>query len=87
MLLDRICAEAADHLLPGGTILLVHSSVTGEERTLELLREHGLRTAVLERRRGPLGPLLAARAPELEAKGLLPPGERTEEVLVLAGRA
>jgi release factor glutamine methyltransferase len=87
VLLDRICAEAPDRLRPGGTILLVHSSVTGEERTLELLRERGLRTAVLERRRGPLGPLLAARAPELEAKGLLAPGERTEEVLVLAGRA
>jgi hypothetical protein len=34
-----------------------------------------------------LGPLLAARAPELEAKGLLVRGERREELLVLAGAA
>jgi release factor glutamine methyltransferase len=87
VLLDRICAQAAEHLRPGGTILLVHSSVCGEERTLRMLREQGLRAAVLVRRRGPLGPLLSARAPELEAKGLLAPGERSEEVLVLAGRA
>jgi release factor glutamine methyltransferase len=85
--LDRVCHEAAGHLRPGGTILVVHSSVCDEERTLRMLREQGLRAAVLERRRGPLGPLLTARAPELEAEGLLAPGERTEEVLVLAGRA
>ena len=86
-LLDRVCEHAARHLNPGGTILLVHSSVCGEERTLKMLRDQGLEAAVVVRRRGPLGPLLSARAPELEAKGLLAPGERTEEVLVLAGRA
>ena len=86
-LLDRVCAEAAGHPNPGGTILLVHSSVCGEERTLETLRDQGLTAAVLVRRRGPLGPLLSARAPDLEAKGLLAPGEGTEEVLVVAGRA
>ena len=85
--LDRVCAEAARHLNPGGTILLVHSSVCGEERTLETLRGQGLTAAVLVRRRGPLGPLLSARAPDLEARGLLARGERTEEVLVVAGRA
>jgi release factor glutamine methyltransferase len=86
-LLDRVCAGAADHLRPGGTILLVHSSVCGEERTLHMLRDHGLQAGVLVRRRGPLGPLLAARAPELENRGLLAPGERTEDVLVVAARA
>ena len=85
--LDRVCGDAADHLLPGGTILLVHSSVCDQERTLRMLCERGLRVAVLSRRRGPLGPLLSARAPDLEAEGLLAPGERTEEVLVVAGRA
>ena len=85
--LDRVCDGAAEHLRPGGTILLVHSSVCDEERTLGMLREHGLRAAVLARRHGPLGPLLSARAPELEAEGVLAPGERSEEVLVVAGRA
>ena len=34
-----------------------------------------------------LGPLLAARAPRLEGRGLLPPGERSEDLLVVAGAA
>jgi release factor glutamine methyltransferase len=85
--LDRVCEGAASHLRPGGTILLVHSSVCNEERTLGMLRQQGLQAAVLARRHGPLGPLLSARAPDLEREGLLARGERTEEVLVLAGRA
>src|SRR4051812_17889180 len=32
--LDRICAAAADHLAPGGTLLLVHSEVCGTHTTL-----------------------------------------------------
>jgi release factor glutamine methyltransferase len=86
ILLDRICREAPGHLAPGGVLLLVHSSVIGEHETLAALGAGGLEATVLERRSGPLGPLLSARAPELEAKGLLAPGERTEELLVLGGR-
>jgi len=86
-LLDRLCTEAPAHLRPGGTLLLVQSSLCGEAPTLEALRAGGLRTAVLARERGPLGPLLRARAQELEARGLLAPGEREEELLVIAGRA
>ncbi|MEA2176964.1 MAG: release factor glutamine methyltransferase, partial [Solirubrobacteraceae bacterium] len=33
VLLDRICRDAARHLRPGGTLLLVQSSVIGEEET------------------------------------------------------
>jgi release factor glutamine methyltransferase len=87
VLLDRICREAAGHLNPGGVLLLVHSSIIGEADTLAMLGEHGLQPSVLERRRGPLGPLLSARAPELEARGMLAPGQRTEEVLVVSARA
>jgi release factor glutamine methyltransferase len=87
VLLDRICREAAAHLRPGGVLLLVHSSVIGEQDTLRTLRASGLAATVLERRRGPLGPLLSARAPELEAKGMLAPGERTEELLVVGARS
>jgi release factor glutamine methyltransferase len=85
VLLDRICARAAEHLTPGGVVLLVHSSVIGLEPTVRALERTGLRVDVLERRRGPLGPLLAARAPLLEARGLLGPGEREEDVLVVRG--
>ena len=66
---------------------MTHSSLNGEAATIERMRAAGLSPAVAERRRGPLGPLLAARAPRLEASGLLAPGERDEDLLVVAGVA
>ena len=87
VLLDAICAQAPAHLAPGGAVLLVHSSVIGVERTVAALEAGGLHVDVLERRRGPLGPLLTARAPLLEARGLLAPGEREEEMVVVRGAA
>jgi release factor glutamine methyltransferase len=86
-LLDRLIGAAPAHLAPGGVLLITHSSVNGEEATLERLRAAGLQPSVVERRRGGLGPLLAARAPRLEERGLLAPGERSEELLVVAGAA
>lgn len=85
-LLDRLIAEAPRVLRPGGTLLLVHSEVCGEEQTLRDLRRHGLDAGVVRRERGPLGPLVRARAPELERRGLLEPGQREEDVFVIAGR-
>ncbi len=87
VLLDRLIDAAPAHLAPGGVLLVTHSSVNGEEATLERMRAAGLDASVAERRRGALGPLLAARAPQLEARGLLPPGERSEDLLVVAGAA
>jgi release factor glutamine methyltransferase len=86
-LLDRICEEAPAHLRPGGFLLLVHSSIIGLERTTDLLERGGLAVDVLERRTGALGPLLSARAPLLEARGMLAPGVREEEMLVVRGAA
>lgn len=86
VLLDRLCAEASDHLLPSGVLLLVQSSVSGLEPTMRRLSDSGLEPEVVERRRGPLGPLLASRAPALEARGLLRPGQREEELLVVRAR-
>ena len=86
-LLDRLIDAAPAHLAPGGVLLVTHSSVNGEAATLERMRAAGLAPAVAGRRSGALGPLLAARAPELEAQGLLEHGERREELLVLAGAA
>jgi release factor glutamine methyltransferase len=85
--LDRIIAAAPAHLAPGGVLLVVHSSVNGEEATLERMRVAGLDASVAVRHRGPLGPLLAARASLLERRGLLAPGEREEDVLVIRGTA
>jgi release factor glutamine methyltransferase len=87
LLLDRLIDAAPAHLTPGGLLLVTHSSINGEAATLDRMRAAGLEPSVAERRSGALGPLLAARAPELEARGLLARGERSEEVLVLSGAA
>ena len=84
--LDRICRQASHSLLPGGTLLLVHSSVCGEERTCELLREHGLAADVLARAEGTLGPVLRSRAAMLRERGLLGEAD-VEELIVVRGRA
>jgi release factor glutamine methyltransferase len=75
-ILERICANVASHLKPGGSVLLVHSSVNGVSRTLDALEAAGLRACVVERERGTVGPLLAERMPELEK----------EDIYVVRGR-
>jgi release factor glutamine methyltransferase len=84
-LLDRLIDAAPAHLAAGGIVLVTHSTVNGERATVERMRRAGLEPVVAERRRGALGPLLATRAPLLEERGLLAPGEREEELLVVAG--
>jgi release factor glutamine methyltransferase len=84
VLVDRLCEEAGDRLRPDGRLILVQSSVTGEEETMGRLRDGGLEPAVVARRKGPLGPLLRSRASRLEAHGILAPGEREEELIVIA---
>jgi release factor glutamine methyltransferase len=78
-LLDRICAGAAQHLNPGGVLLLVHSSLLGDEPTARALG--GLEVDIAASERGPLGPLMRAR----RAAGLIPPVDE-EDVLVVRGR-
>jgi release factor glutamine methyltransferase len=87
ILLDRLIDAAPAHLAPGGVLLVTHSSINGADATLARMGAAGLEPSVVERRRGALGPLLAARAPRLEERGLLAPGERSEELLVVAGAA
>ena len=86
VVLDRIVREAPSHLNPGGFLLLVSSSILGTDRTLELFAEAGLDGEVIARRRGPLGPLMAARVEHLEARGMLPQGQRHEDVVILRAR-
>lgn len=86
VLLDRILDEAPRHLTPGGSILIVQSTIIGEEATLERLRGGRLAAEVVARREGPLGPLMAGRRAHLEAQGLLAPGQDREELLVIRGR-
>jgi release factor glutamine methyltransferase len=87
VVLDRLCAQAPDHLAPGGVILIIHSALCGTDATLDALHRAGLTAQVVHRHHGALGPLLRARAPQLEARGLLAPGQRDEEVVVVRGAA
>jgi release factor glutamine methyltransferase len=85
--LDRICAEAPAQLKPGGALLVIHSSWCDEQVTLERMRAAGLRAETVARERGALGPLLSARAAEIQARGLVAPGTSDEELLVVRGSA
>lgn len=85
-LLDRICAQAPARLRPGGAVLVVHSSVCDPDRTVAMLARGGLVAETVIRSRGPLGPLLRERSATLEARGLLPPDAREEEIVLIQGR-
>ncbi|MCF2533443.1 HemK2/MTQ2 family protein methyltransferase [Yinghuangia soli] len=85
LLLDRLCRGVPGILRPGGTVLIVHSSLCGVPRTLRLLRTAGLRARVVARRTQPFGPVLTARAPYMESCGIIEPGCREEELVVIRG--
>jgi release factor glutamine methyltransferase len=63
---DRVCHEVADHLVPGGTLLLAQSHLTGIEQTLELLHRRAFEALVVAEHVGPLGPIARARIRYLE---------------------
>ncbi|HZG04052.1 MAG TPA: HemK2/MTQ2 family protein methyltransferase [Streptomyces sp.] len=81
--LDRLCAGAPALLAPGGTLLLVHSELCDTDRTLDLLYGEGLEPSVVARSTIPFGPVLRGRAAWLEARGLIAPGQCTEELVVI----
>lgn len=82
-LLDPLCTVAPRLLSPDGRLLLVQSSVSGVDATLELLGSGGLRADVVARRRIPFGPVMTARAAFLEAAGLIGPRQRHEDLVVI----
>lgn len=83
--IDRICEKAAEHLNPGGVLLLVHSAVCGEQATIDALNRSGLEAEVAFRHVGELGPRLRERAGWLRQTGLLR-GDRDEVIVVRAAR-
>jgi release factor glutamine methyltransferase len=84
LVLDRLCDEVPRHLRPGGAVLLVHSSLIGEQATLDRLAAAGLlEVSVVERRRGPLGPLMRAQ----QEAGTIPPDVDEEDVVIIRGVA
>ncbi|MGI8750630.1 MAG: HemK2/MTQ2 family protein methyltransferase [Thermoleophilaceae bacterium] len=86
-LIDRVVAGAPAHLRPGGSLMVVQSSICGTEETLQAMRHVGLQAELVESETGPLGPLFTERVVQLERAGLLKPGHRHEELVVLRGRA
>lgn len=84
--LDRICTEAPTALTAGGLLMMVFSSLCGEGQTLDRLGEAGLDASVVARSRQPFGPVLSARAAMLESRGLIGPGQRWEELVVVRGQ-
>ena len=85
-LVDRICANVTHFLAPKGDVLLVHSELTGVDRTLEAFGAAGLDARILARASIPFGPVLTARAPMLERRGLINPGQRIENLVVVGAR-
>ncbi|MFI8257489.1 HemK2/MTQ2 family protein methyltransferase [Streptomyces filamentosus] len=83
LLLDRICRAAPAVLAPRGVLLLVQSSLSGVAATLAALRAVGLRARVVARRLQPFGRVMTARARWFERRGLVAPGTRTEELVVI----
>jgi release factor glutamine methyltransferase len=84
--LDRICAEVPQVLAPGGEVLIVHSGVCDAALTLDALDRAGLVPQVLAKATVPFGPVMRARAAYLESRGLIEPGQREEELVVVGAR-
>lgn len=82
-LLDPLCARAPGMLHRGGMLLLVQSALSGVQATLTRLRAGGLAADVIARRQEPFGPVLSGRAAWLESQGMIEPGQRHEELVVI----
>lgn len=84
--LDRICTEGPALLAPDGMLLLVHSAVCDDDTTVRRLADTGLDAEVLARATVPFGPVMRARVAMLQARGLVEPGQRDEELVVIGAR-
>ncbi|WP_280274029.1 HemK2/MTQ2 family protein methyltransferase [Nocardia wallacei] len=82
-LLDPLCRMMPGLLNRRGTALIVHSALCDPDETMRLLRDGGLKAAVAAREPNEFGPVLHARASWLEAVGLIEPGRRHEELVVI----
>jgi release factor glutamine methyltransferase len=83
--LDKVTALAPALLNERGVILIVHSALCGVDRTLEQLRESGLKAAVVARRIEPFGPVMRGRTDFLQRARLIEAGQRHEELVVIRG--
>jgi release factor glutamine methyltransferase len=82
-LLDPICQSLPVLLNPTGFALIVHSTLSSMDTSLRLLRAGGLRADVVARSRIPFGPVLHSRTDFLTRRGLIAPGQRHEDLVVI----
>jgi len=82
-ILDPLCSSVNRLLRPQGFLLLVQSALSHPEVSVRMLREAGLDADIVERRTLPFGPVLRGRAKWLERRGLIEPGQRSEELVVI----
>lgn len=85
-IVDRICAEVPQVLAEDGALLLTHSVLSDEQETLDRLEAAGLDAEVVERADEPFGPVMHGRAELLRRRGLLQPGQTSEELVVIEAR-
>jgi release factor glutamine methyltransferase len=82
-LLDPICRSMPVLVRRNGFALVVHSALSGVDKSLRQLREGGLRAEVVASSRIPFGPVLRSRRNFLEREGLIEPGQRHEDLVVI----
>lgn len=83
VVLDELCDLAPDLVAPGGSMLIVHSEFSDPAQTISRLDRSGFDARRLTSRVVDFGPVMTSYAPRLEAAGLLEPGRRTEELVVI----
>lgn len=82
-ILDPLCETAPKLLRDGGSLLLVHSALSGVQQSLDALKWAGMDAKVIASKWIPFGPVLSSRAQWLEDVGLIPRGRREEELIVI----
>lgn len=83
VVLDQLCDLAPHLVAPGGSMLIVHSEFSDPPQTIRRLRESGFTARPFATRTVDFGPVMTSYAPRLEAAGLLEPGRREEELVVI----
>lgn len=83
LVLDPLCANVAELLAEGGSLLLVQSEFAEPRQTLASLTAAGLHVDIVGRQRIPFGPVMTSRARWLEKAGRLESGRREEELVVI----
>lgn len=83
VVLDQLCDLAPDLVAPGGSMLIVHSEFSDPPQTIRRLEQAGFIARPIATRTVDFGPVMTSYAGRLEAAGLLEPGRREEELVVI----